>query len=182
MDGWSVTQQMIVCQGRQLKKSSNRKSKLVLSALVTTWLSNIAFHLLPIWLQTLIAIDSESRLTLFPSFCVPPSEVAALFYSNLSRCPFLGQVIDLDLLLCTGSNQEHEVLFLCHIFHRLQSLCSGSRAVCSETPNQLFQIADDKSAISDKSWQCSQREKNQGTYRHVVCSGTRIAYKLNSRG
>ena len=90
---------MNVYKGRLLKKSSNRKSKLVLSTLVTTWLSNIAFHLRPIWLQTLVAINSESRLTSFPSFCAPPSEVAALFYSNLSRRPFLGQVFDLDLLL-----------------------------------------------------------------------------------
>ena len=35
------------------------------STLVTTWLSesNIAFHLRPIWLQTLVEINSESRLT-----------------------------------------------------------------------------------------------------------------------
>ena len=50
----------------------------------------IAFLLRPIWLQTLVAIDSESRVTSFPSFCAPPSEVAALFYSNLSRRLFLG--------------------------------------------------------------------------------------------
>ena len=49
------------------------------SLLVTPWLSNIAFHLLPIWLQSLVAIDPEFRLTSFPSFCAPPSEVAALF-------------------------------------------------------------------------------------------------------
>ena len=48
--------------------------------------------------------------------CAPPSEVAALFNSNLSRRPFLGQVIYLDLLLCTGFETEHAVLFLCHIF------------------------------------------------------------------
>ena len=82
--------------------------------------SNIAFHLRPIWLQTLVAIDPESRLTSFPSFCrvfcAPPSEVAALFDSNLSRRPFLGQVVDSDLLLCTGFDSEHAVLFLCHIF------------------------------------------------------------------
>ena len=92
---------MIVYKGRLLKKSSNRKSKLDLSMLVTTWLSNIAFHLRPLGLQTLVAIDSESRLTLFPSFCAPPFEVAVLFDTNLSRCPFLGQVVDLDLLLWT---------------------------------------------------------------------------------
>ena len=80
------------------------------------FLIQVAFHLLPIWLQTLVAIDSESRLTSFPSFCAPLSEVAALFDSNLSRRPFLRQVVDLDLLLCTGFDLEHAVLFLCHIF------------------------------------------------------------------
>ena len=101
------------CLQRQTaqKISSNRKSKLVLSRLVTTWLSNIAFHLRPIWLQTLVVIDSESHLTSFPSFCAPPSEVAVLFNLNLSRRPFLGQVVDLDLLLCTGFDSEHAVLF-----------------------------------------------------------------------
>ena len=39
------------------------------TSLVTTRLSNmIAFHLRLIWLQTLVAIDSELRLTSFPSF------------------------------------------------------------------------------------------------------------------
>ena len=64
----------------------------------------------------MVAIDSESRLTSFPSFYAPPPEVAALFDSNLSRRPFLRQVVDLDLLLCTGFDLEHAVLFLCHIF------------------------------------------------------------------
>ena len=48
-------------------------------------------HLQQIWLQTLVAIDSESHLTLFPSFWAQPSEVAALFYLNLGRRSFLGQ-------------------------------------------------------------------------------------------
>ena len=103
---------MIVYKGRLLKKSSDRKSTLVLSTLVIAWLSNIAFH----WrLQTLVVIDSESRLTSFPSFCAPPSEVAVLFDSNLSRRPFLRQVVDLDLLHWTGLDPEHAVLFQCHI-------------------------------------------------------------------
>ena len=100
---------MNVYKGRLLKKSSNRKSKLVLSTLVTTWLSNIAFHLRLIWLQTLVAIDSESCQTLFPSFCALPSEVAVLLDSNLSRRPFLGHVIYLDLLLFTRFDSEHAV-------------------------------------------------------------------------
>ena len=67
-------------------------------------------------MQILVAIDSELRLTSFPSSCAPPSEVTALFDSNLSKRPVLGQVVDTDLLLCTGFDSEHAVLFLCHIF------------------------------------------------------------------
>ena len=59
-DGWSVTQQMIVYKDQLLKISSNWKSKQVMSTLVTTRLSNIVFHLLPIWLQILVVINSES--------------------------------------------------------------------------------------------------------------------------
>ena len=36
----------------------------------------------------------ESRLTSFPSFCTPPSQVTVLFFLNLSRRPFLRQVVD----------------------------------------------------------------------------------------
>ena len=104
---------MNVYKGRLLKKSSNRKLKLVLSTLVTTWLSNIAFHLQLIWLETLVAIDLESRLTSFPSFCAPPSEVAALFYSNLSRRPFLPRAgRQFRSAACTGFDLVHAVLFL----------------------------------------------------------------------
>ena len=39
-----------------------------------------------------------------------------LFDSHLGRRPFLGQVVNFDLLLCTGFDSEHEALFLCHIF------------------------------------------------------------------
>ena len=66
------------------------------------FLGQITFHLRPIGLQTLVAINSESRLTSFPSLCTLIFEVAVLFDSNLSRRPFLRQVVDLDLLLCTG--------------------------------------------------------------------------------
>ena len=31
------------------------------------------------------------------------------------QAPFFRQVVDLDLLLCTGFNSEHDDLFLCHI-------------------------------------------------------------------
>ena len=58
------------------------------------FLRQVLFHLLPIRLQTLVAIYSESRLTSFPSFCAPPSEVAVLLDLNLSRRPFLRHVVD----------------------------------------------------------------------------------------
>ena len=108
---------MNVYKGRLLKKSSIPKLKLVLSTLVTTCLSNIAIDLRLIWLQTLVAIDLESRQTLFPSFCVSPSKAAEpVFNWNLSRHHFLPQVVNLDLLLCTRFDLEDAVLFLCHIF------------------------------------------------------------------
>ena len=103
---------MHVYKDRLLEKSSNRKSKLVLTTLATGWLSIIAFHLSQIWLETLVAIDSESRLTLFPSFCAQPTQVAVLFNSYLSRRPFLGQVVDLDLLLCTAFNSSYVIFLL----------------------------------------------------------------------
>ena len=56
------------------------------------------------------AINSESVKRLFPSFCALPSEIAVLFDWNLNRLPFLGQVVDLDLLLCTRFNSEHGCL------------------------------------------------------------------------
>ena len=105
---------MIVYKGKSRKKSSIRKSKLVLSMLVSTWLLKIAFHLLQIWQQSLVAINSESCQIQLPSFCALQSEVAVLFNLNLSRR--LGLVVNLDLLLCTGFDSEHVVLFLCHIF------------------------------------------------------------------
>ena len=37
-----------------------------------------------------------------------------MFDSDLSRRHFLGQVVDLDLLLCTGFDSERSVLILCH--------------------------------------------------------------------
>ena len=73
-------------------------------------------HLQPIWLQILVAIDSESSQTSSQSLCAPTSEVDVLFYLNLSSRPFLGQVVDLDLLLCTRFDLEHADLSLCPIF------------------------------------------------------------------
>ena len=81
------------------------------------FLGQVAFHLRQIQLQTLVAINSESHQMSCLSFCEQPFEVTVLDL-NLSRCPFLGQVVNLDLLLCTGFNLEHEILFQCHNFNQ----------------------------------------------------------------
>ena len=60
-----------------------------------------------------ITSDIVSKLLLA---AIWTSEVTVMFYLNLSRRPFLGQVVDWDLLLCTGFDWEHAVLFLCHFF------------------------------------------------------------------
>ena len=91
------------------KNLKNRKSKLVLSMHVNTTLSNIAFHLQLIWLQILVAmirINSKwitFRIVANTVFCAPPSKVAVLLDLNQSRGPFLGQVVDLDLMLAQNS-------------------------------------------------------------------------------
>ena len=98
MDCWSVTQ-IIVYKGKLLKQSSDRKSKLgVLSTLVTTWLSNFAFHLRPIKLRSdLTAHFGCDRFRIMPEIVSKllraASEVAVLFDSNLSRRPFLGPAL-----------------------------------------------------------------------------------------
>ena len=97
---------MIVYKGRLLKKFQIED----LSSSCQGWSLHGfraqpgSIYLLPNWLQTMVAIDSESLLTLFPSFCA---------LTSVCICPFLGQVVSLDLLLCTGFNQEPAVLFLC---------------------------------------------------------------------
>ena len=130
---------MNVYKGRLIKKSSNQKSKLVLLTLVTTWLSNITFHLLQIWLQTLVAIDSESRLTSFPSFCAPPSEVTVLFNSNLNRRPFLGQVVDSDLLpLIFPSVTPQNPLRCSHLPAWRQGAAPAHNGIPPQGPQQTY--------------------------------------------
>ena len=109
---------MNVYKGRLLKKSSNWKSKLVLSTLVSghymafkhciSFATDLAtnfgcyrFRITPDIISKLLSIAIGSRCAVL----------------NLSRSPFLGQVVDLDLLplLCAVFNLEHEVSFLCHI-------------------------------------------------------------------
>ena len=53
-----------------------------------------------------------------PKCCASDSEVAVLFYQTLIRSPFLGNFIDLDLLLCKEFDSKHadSDLFLC-LFH-----------------------------------------------------------------
>ena len=73
--------------------------------------SKIAFHLRPFWLKTLFAIDSESCQRSFPSFCEP--HVKWLCCSiRICAVALFSEVVDLDLLLCTGPEQEHADLFL----------------------------------------------------------------------
>ena len=59
---------------------------------------------------------NQFRIMPDPEIFERPSEMAVLFTWNLSRHPFLRQVVDIDLLLGTGLNFEHVDLFLCSYF------------------------------------------------------------------
>ena len=92
--------------------------------------------------QILVAIDSELRLTSFPSFCAQPSEVTALFDWNLSRRPFLRQVVNTDLLLCTGSIRNMRfcscVIFLLRDEWMIERLSEAMGAAWSATTSRWF--------------------------------------------
>ena len=79
------------CLQRQIaKKSSNPKLKLFLSMLISTWLPNNTFYLQSIWLQILVAIDSESCKALFLSFCPDGSQFTQMgshFAQNTTSNP-----------------------------------------------------------------------------------------------
>ena len=100
VDGWSVKQQVIDYKGRLLKNQMILKLKIEACPLNAG--HYMAFKYSISFVSNLVAIESESCQKLFPSLYAPPSEVAVLFNSNLSRRPILGQVVNLDLLLCTG--------------------------------------------------------------------------------
>ena len=78
---------MKILSSRFLKNSLDQESELVHSTHASAYLSNISFNWRPIVLQTLVAINSESCQRSFQSMCALPSEVAVLFYWNLSRRP-----------------------------------------------------------------------------------------------
>ena len=63
------------------------------------------FSFATVCLQTFVFMDGYICLRLFPSLSLPASEVA------VSWCPFLGQVVNLDLLFCTGLGLEQVDLF-----------------------------------------------------------------------
>ena len=85
MDGWSATV-LDECLQRQIDK---KIFKLKIKACPVNTDHCMAFKH-SIWFETylaetLVVIDSESRLTSFPSSCALQSEVSVLFYLNLSR-------------------------------------------------------------------------------------------------
>ena len=69
---------------------------------------------------------------------------------NLGRRPDPEQVIDLDLLICTGLNPEHVFLFLCHIFtqrpmnnrkiERSSGVCFGWQKLLANSPKFSFHM------------------------------------------
>ena len=111
---------MDVCKGRLTKKMGVFKLKIEAHPVnAGRWTCCMAFkHSISLAINLAANFGFESRLTSFPNFCLlhSGSEVAGLFDSNLSKGPFLGQVVHLDLLLCTGFDSEHAVLLLCHSF------------------------------------------------------------------
>ena len=125
-DGWLVSNTIDDCLQRQIAKKIFKlkiKAYWSLSALVTTWLCHAALKycisfatdwaakLCKLWLRTwnwfrIMMPDIVSKL-LHASI----SSCCALWFKSEQtdsvRHPFIGQVADFDLLLCTGFDSEH---------------------------------------------------------------------------
>ena len=94
---------MIILSSKLLQNSLNKKWKPVHSMQVFTYLEN-CFHLLLFCKLWLWSMQNHARHC-FQAFACShdeSSEVTVLFDWNLSRLPFLGYVVNLDLLICTG--------------------------------------------------------------------------------
>ena len=150
------------CLQRKIaQKSSNLKSKLVLSGSVNAG-HYVAFKYRISFVRDLAENFGCYRFRITPDIvsklCAQPSEVTALFNSNLSRHPFLGQVVDTDMLLCTGFDSEHAVLMICHIFaqrrmndrkiQRSDGRCLGRQQLLADSKEISFQMKKK----SDSSW------------------------------
>ena len=118
MAGWSVAQKMIVYKGRLLKKSVNKKLKLVLSSRslhgiqTQHFICNLFGHNFAAnfcYKQFRIMPDIVSKLLCTSIW----SHCAIIFKSEQNQqMPFLRQEVDVDQLLYTGFDPEHAVLFL----------------------------------------------------------------------
>ena len=62
---------------------------------ISAW--DIAFHLQPVWMQTLVVISSESCQRSFPKFCAP-SSASYVVQFEFSWPPYLRKAVDVDLL------------------------------------------------------------------------------------
>ena len=109
MDGLSVTQNMSIFSSRLLKNSLSQ---------CRYQLGFQTFHT-----NCIIATDLAAKFKIILELVSKLLHAAVLsscaFNQNLStvsRCPFLGQLVHLDLLLSTGFDLEHADLFLYHIF------------------------------------------------------------------
>ena len=107
------------CKIQQARPEKLRQARWVLnrqSLLVTTRLSNLAFHLQPIWLQTFgfnrfrIMPDNVSKFMRFAIW----SRCAVLFESE--QMPFSLTGLQFRSASLHKFDWEHAVLFLCHIF------------------------------------------------------------------
>ena len=113
---WKVGQSTSWCLFTKAQQIAERIFKLKIKACPVT-----AGHYMVFKHQISFATNSEAnfdcnlfRIMLDIVLCCANQIWADSLSSG--RCPFLRQVVNIDLLLCTGLNLEHEELFLCHGF------------------------------------------------------------------
>ena len=101
------------------------------------------------------------------------SKVAVLYYWNVSRCPFLWKVVNLDLLLCTGLYNEPAdfKLFRCLMFTQRPTWMNGWAKQWALPWSETSFISDWKNSFataqnlqSVKTFKTSENSKNDSTF------------------
>ena len=127
------------------------ENQLWFSMQVTALLLKTAFQLKQIWLQS---IQNHARHCFLAAIWT--SEVAVLFDLSLKRLPFLRQVFNLDLLLCTGLDLEHADFFLCHTQRPMNNGNIGQTVSSALVGNNILAIPFKISFHMKKKMTCHQ--------------------------
>ena len=100
-----------------------------------------------------------------------------LFNLNLSRCSVFWQVVNLDLVLCTGFYSEYAVLFLCHISN--QRPMKDQKIECSYGWRVALLLSATTSCQFNRQFHCTCKRKVFVTAKNLQSIKTFLTLELS---